>query len=129
MGLLLQNSKLSNLQAGLPSQFNENLQYLIFHRTKINITSAFESIKKSGISLSTIQIFCLWDEKLSEIPENFFVNMPNIKVLSFREVEIEKIDEKSLNPLANSLEFIEFYKNNIKFIPQARMSLKKVKAI
>lgn len=127
--LLISESKLGNLESSLPSQFASKLEYLFIDDCEINIVSAFESMRKSGISLQTLKFFGLYKLTLTELDENLFIDMPNLKDLCLCNVNLMKVDEKDIAPVANTLERIELCENKLNSIPEALLILKKIKRI
>ena len=64
-------------------------------------------------------------EDLNELPENYFEEMPNLKVISFENCSFKKIPEKILNPLKNLRTFIIKNNYNLESIPENLFSLNK----
>lgn len=127
--LYLSQSNLGNFESGLPRQFSKKLVFLSFYQTNINFPAAIESLRKSNVSLSALQGLRLRDVNLPEIPENLFIDMPKLKFLYLENNGLEKINENSLEPLANSLISIEFNDNELTSLPKALLSLKRINFI
>lgn len=66
--LSITNSKLNNLDSGLPSQFDGKLVELCIIRTEINLSSAFEKLRKSNTFVSALKTLLLYEKNLNEIP-------------------------------------------------------------
>lgn len=127
--LNIMSSKLGDLDYGLPSQFNGKLEKLSLIGTQIDLPSAFEKIRKSSAIVSALKMLHVYDVKLNEIPENLFKNMSRLTNLYLINVGLETINEKSFQPLADSLDYVELFNNQINSIPKALVVLKKVKYI
>lgn len=127
--LHVKKSKLGNFECGLPTEFNGKLEYLHFDDSEINIVSALKSIKKSGFLFTTVKIFSFNKMNLTEITENFFIDIAELQILDLTNNSIEKIDEKSFKPFANSLKHINLSHNKLKSLPKALMNLKNISEI
>lgn len=129
--LTIRRSKLGNFDCGLPTQLNGKFEALYLNLVDCNIemVPALESIKKSGFELLKLHALHLNRINLIEIPEKFFIHIPNLNKLFISNNNLENINEKSFEPLANSLESIALEKNKLKLLPKAFLRLRKIKVI
>lgn len=110
----------SNLSSfgNLPQSVQE-LRKLVFSNTSIDL----EVLKEGSESLSQLSTLEIINEKISNIPQNFFQEMQSLKELRLENDEIASLDADAFRNLDDSLEVLTLRKNRFNRFPMAVINL------
>jgi len=112
--LQVRDSKLSQLR-GLPRGLFE-VRHLTFDNTGIDP----EQIRESSELLQKLISLRVYNENFTEIPENFFQEMPQtLAVIELNQIGITAISEDAFRHLEDSLKELRLRKNKLRQIPIA----------
>lgn len=115
--LVIKNSNLTTL-SNLPQGFHE-LRRLSISNTSIDL----EVLKEGSESLDQLTILEITNEKISNIPQNFFQEMQSLRELRLENDEIASLDGDAFHNLDDSLEVLVLRKNRFNRFPMAVKNL------
>lgn len=115
--LVVKDSNLTTL-SNLPQGTHE-LKKLVISNTSIDL----EVLKEGGESLDQLTTLEITNEKISNIPQNFFQEMQSLKELRLENDQIASLDSDAFHNLDDSLEVLDLRKNRFNRFPMAVKNL------
>lgn len=115
--LSVRDSNLTNL-SNLPQGTHE-LKKLVISNTSIDL----EVLREGSESLDQLTTLEIKNEKISNIPQNFFQEMQSLKELRLENDEIASLDGDAFHNLDDSLEVLDLRKNRFNRFPMAVKNL------
>lgn len=115
--LVVRDSNLTAL-SNLPQGTHE-LKKLVISNTSIDL----EVLKEGSESLDQLTTLEITNEKISNIPQNFFQEMQSLKELRLTNDEIASLDGDAFHNLDDSLEILDLHKNRFNRFPMAVKNL------
>lgn len=117
VSLVVKDSNLTIL-GNLPQGTHE-LKKMVISNTSIDL----EVLKEGGESLDQLTTLEITNEKISNIPQNFFQEMQSLKELRLENDEIASLDGDAFHNLDDSLEVLDLRKNRFNRFPMAVKNL------
>lgn len=117
VSLIVRDSNLTTL-SNLPQGTHE-LKKLIISNTSIDL----EVLKEGSESLDLLTTLEIANEKISNIPQNFFQEMQSLKELRLENDEIASLDGDAFHNLDDSLELLDLKRNRFNRFPMAVKNL------
>lgn len=117
VSLIVKDSNLTTL-SNLPQGTHE-LKKLVISNTSIDL----EVLKEGSESLDQLTTLEIKNEKISNIPQNFFQEMQSLKELRLENDEIASLDGDAFHNLDDSLEILDLRKNRFNRFPMAVKNL------
>lgn len=117
ISLAVRDSNLTTL-SNLPQSAHE-LKRLVISNTSIDL----EVLKEGSESLNQLTTLEIANEKISNIPRNFFQEMQSLKELHLENDEIASLDGDAFHNLDDSLETLNLRKNRFNRFPMAVINL------
>lgn len=117
ISLIVRDSNLSSL-SNLPQGTHE-LKKLILSNTSIDL----EVLKEGSESLVQLTTLEITNEKISNVPQNFFQQMQSLKELRLDNDGIASLDSDAFNNLDDSLEILGLRNNRFNRFPMAVKNL------
>lgn len=117
ISLVVRDSNLTIL-GNLPQGTHE-LKKMIISNTSIDL----EVLKEGGESLDQLTTLEITNEKISNIPQNFFQEMQSLKELRLENDQIASLDGDAFHNLDDSLEVLDLRKNRFNRFPMAVKNL------
>lgn len=117
ISLVVKDSNLTIL-GNLPQGTHE-LKRMVISNTSIDL----EVLKEGGESLDQLTTLEIANEKISNIPQNFFQEMQSLKELRLENDEIASLDGDAFHNLDDSLEVLDLRKNRFNRFPMAVKNL------
>lgn len=117
VSLMVKDSNLSSL-SNLPQGTHE-LKRLILSNTSIDL----EVLKEGSESFKQLNILEITNEKISNIPQNFFKEMQSLRELRLENDGIASLDSDAFYNLDDSLEFLGLRNNRFNRFPMAVKNL------
>lgn len=117
VSLAVRDSNLTTL-SNLPQGTHE-LKKLIISNTSIDL----EVLKEGSESLNQLTLLEIANEKISNIPQNFFQEMQSLKELRLENDEIASLDGDAFHNLDDSLEILNLHRNRFNRFPMAVKNL------
>lgn len=118
--LIVKNSILTTL-SNLPQGFHD-LKRLSISNTSIDL----EVLKEGSESLNQLTTLEIINEKISNIPQNFFQEMQSLRELRLENDEIASLDSDAFHNLDDSLEVLVLRRNRFNRFPMAVKNLGKL---
>lgn len=115
--LIVRDSNLTAL-SNLPQGVHE-LKKLVISNTSIDL----EVLREGSESLNQLTSLEITNEKISNIPQNFFQEMQSLKELRLENDEIASLDGDAFHNLDDSLEVLDLRKNRFNRFPMAVKNL------
>lgn len=115
--LVVKNSNLTTL-SNLPQGLNA-ITKLSISNTSIDLGV----LKEASEYLSHLTTLEITNEKISNIPQNFFQGMPSLKELRLENDEIASLDGDAFHNLDDSLEILDLRRNRFNRFPMAVKNL------
>lgn len=117
VSLTVKDSNLTTL-SNLPQGTHE-LKKMVISNTSIDL----EVLKEGSESLDQLTTLEIKNEKISNIPQNFFQEMQSLKELRLENDEIASLDGDAFHNLDDSLEVLDLRKNRFNRFPMAVKNL------
>lgn len=117
VSLIVKDSNLTTL-SNLPQGTHE-LKKMVISNTSIDL----EVLKEGSESLDQLTTLEIKNEKISNIPQNFFQEMQSLKELRLENDEIASLDGDAFHNLDDSLEVLDLRKNRFNRFPMAVKNL------
>lgn len=117
VSLIVKDSYLTTL-SNLPQGTHE-LKKMVISNTSIDL----EVLKEGSESLDQLTTLEITNEKISNIPQNFFQEMQSLKELRLENDEIASLDGDAFHNLDDSLEVLDLRKNRFNRFPMAVKNL------
>lgn len=117
ISLVVKDSNLTTL-GNLPQGIHE-LRKLIISNTSIDL----EVLREGSESLDQLQTLDITNEKISNIPQNFFQEMSSLRELRLENDEIASLDSDAFHNLDDSLETLDLKRNRFNRFPMAVKNL------
>lgn len=117
ISLVLKDSNMTTL-SNLPQGIHE-LRKLVISNTSIDL----EVLKEGSESLDQLTTLDITNEKISNIPQNFFQEMSSLKELRLENDEIASLDGDAFHNLDDSLEVLDLKRNRFNRFPMAVKNL------
>lgn len=117
VSLVVKDSSLTTL-SNLPQGTHE-LKKMVLSNTSIDL----EVLKEGSESLNQLTILEIKNEKISNIPQNFFQEMYALKELRLENDEIASLDGDAFHNLDDSLEILDLKTNRFNRFPMAVRNL------
>lgn len=117
VSLFVRDSNLTNL-SNLPQGTHE-LRRMVISNTSIDL----EVLREGSESLDQLTILEIKNEKISNIPQNFFQQMQSLKELRLENDEIASLDGDAFHNLDDSLEVLDLRRNRFNRFPMAVKNL------
>lgn len=117
VSLIVKDSNLTTL-SNLPQGTHE-LKKMVISNTSIDL----EVLKEGSESLDQLTTLEITNEKISNIPQNFFQEMQSLKELRLENDEIASLDGDAFHNLDDSLEVLDLRKNRFNRFPMAVKNL------
>lgn len=115
--MIVRDSNLAGL-GNMPESTHE-LRKLVFSNTSIDL----EVLKEGSESLDQLSTLEIVNEKISNIPRNFFQEMQSLKELRLENDEIASLDADAFHNLDDSLEVLVLKNNRFNRFPMAVTNL------
>lgn len=117
VSLIVKDSNLTTL-SNLPQGTHE-LKRMVISNTSIDL----EVLKEGSESLDQLTTLEIKNEKISNIPQNFFQEMQSLKELRLENDEIASLDGDAFHNLDDSLEILDLRRNRFNRFPMAVKNL------